>query len=228
MSKINLKGREGTQDLQIAYEVIERDCYRLKSWKLKDPKVIIDVGCQIGCFSSLACTLFPDCRVLSFEMVEENFLIAQENLKDFKNNKCLNVAIKGKNPILGCRYNKNNTGGHKAVFKGATSYIGEERMKASYQLEKEDVKALDFKQIFKDFNLKEIDFLKLDCEGSEHEILPHLFETGLINKIKNIALEMHGRKEKECSYILSELENYYTSVEKTGNEEHLVFCRGLK
>ncbi len=220
--------RENTKDLYCIHEVIKEDCYRLKSWQLAEPKVIVDVGCHIGCFSFLACGLFPNCKVLSFEMIKENFLIAQDNLKSFKNNKCLNAAIKGKNPIIGCRYNKNNTGGHKAVFKGGDSYIVEARMKGSYQLEDEDIKMLDFKQIFEDYNLKEIDLLKLDCEGSEHEILPHLFETGLIKKIKNIALEMHGRKEKECSHILSELKKTYKSVERTGSLEHLVFCKDLK
>ncbi|MAH48854.1 hypothetical protein CMI37_23710 [Candidatus Pacearchaeota archaeon] len=228
MSKAEFKFRENTKDKYCIYEVMETDCYRLKSWGLTDPKVIIDVGCHIGCFSLLACRLFPNCKVLSFEMVEENFLIAQNNLKGFENNKCVNAAIKGKNPVIGCRYNEDNTGGHKAVFKGADSYIGERRMKWDYQLEDEEIKTLDFKQIFEDYSLGEIDFLKLDCEGSEHEILPHLFETDLIKKIKNIALEMHGRKEKECSYILSKLEEHYDSVERTGAEGHLIFCQDLK
>jgi len=220
--------REGTTDRYCVHEVIKADCYRLKTWELSDPKVIVDVGCHIGCFSFLACSFFPNCKVLSFEMIKENFLIAQDNLKDFKNNECFNIAIKGKNQVVGCRYNKNNAGGHKAVFKGADSYIGEGRMKEDYQLKEEEIKTLDFKQIFKDFNLKEIDLLKLDCEGSEHEILPHLFETDLINKVKNIALEMHGREEKECSYILSELKKIYESVERTGSQGHLVFCKDLK
>ena len=228
MLKLKLEIREGTKDAQVAREVIEKDCYRLKSWQPTDPKVIVDVGCQIGCFSALACTLFPDCRVLSFEMVEENFVIAQGNLKDFNNNECVNVAIGGRNPIVGSLYNHNNTGGHKAIFKGADSYIGEGRIKENYKLSNGDIEMVNFKQIFEDYNLEEIDFLKLDCEGSEHEILPHLFKTGLINKVKNIALEMHGREEKECFDILLELEKVYKSVERTGAQEHLVFCQGLK
>ena len=81
---------------------------------------------------------------------------------------------------------------------------------------------------FKDYNLEEIDLLKLDCEGAEHEIIPHLLETGLINKVRSIALEMHGREEKECSHIFSELEKIYKSVERTGAQGHLAFCQGLK
>jgi hypothetical protein len=50
----------------------------------------------------------------------------------------------------------------------------------------------------------------------------------MINKVKNIALEMHGREEKECFDILLELEKVYKSVERTGAQEHLVFCQGLK
>ena len=37
----------------------------------------------------------------------------------------------------------------------------------------------------------------MDCEGSEYEIIPHLVETGLIKKIDNISLELHGRDQKE-------------------------------
>lgn len=225
--KLKLELRAGTKDILIAHEVIEKDCYRLKSWRLTEPKVIVDVGCQVGCFSALACSLFPDCRVLSFEMLKENFLMAQDNLKVFKNNECINVAVGGKNPIVGSFYNHNNTGGHKVVFEGADSYIGEKRIDCGYQLSNGDIKMVNFQQIFENYNLEEIDFLKLDCEGSEHEILLHLFETGLINKVKNIALEMHGRDQQECFYILSELKKIYKSVDITGPQGNLVFCQDL-
>ena len=45
-------------------------------------------------------------------------------------------------------------------------------------------------QIFDMFHLEKIDFLKMDCEGSEYDILYNL-ETSLYAKIKLISLEFH-------------------------------------
>ena len=53
----------------------------------------------------------------------------------------------------------------------------------------------------------------MDCEGSEHEIIPHLVESGLLKKIKNLSLELHGRNKKEYDYIVSSLiKNFNTAI----------------
>lgn len=196
--------REGTSDEQVLHEVIHQDCYFFNQWKPKtQPKCIIDVGCQIGVFSSVAASRFKDCKVLSFEIDSENFKIAESNLDKFENCKVYNSAVCGKNSVLGYRKNPSNTGGNKAVFKGSDSYISEAESPVEEIFPTPN--SINLEQVLNDNKIDEVDFLKMDCEGSEHEIIPHLVESGLLKKIKNLSLELHGRNKKEYDYIVSSL-----------------------
>jgi len=218
--------REGTSDEQVLQEVIQQDCYFFNQWKPKtQPKCIIDVGCQIGVFSSVAASRFKDCKVLSFEIDSENFKIAESNLSKFENCKVYNSAVCGKNSVLGYRKNHKNTGGNKAVFKGSDSYISEVESPA------EEVfpipNSINLEQVLNDNKIDEVDFLKMDCEGSEHEIIPHLVESGLLKKIKNLSLELHGRDKKEYDYIVSSLIKNFNTATTLHNGVYM-HCRDLK
>ena len=41
-----------------------------------------------------------------------------------------------------------------------------------------------------------IDMLKADIEGAEFDVIPLLIESGILDKVKQIALEVHFKKEK--------------------------------
>ena len=217
--------RLGTKDEEVFQDVISNDCYEFSSWKPKRyPKFVVDVGCQIGSFSLLASTLYPECKVLSFEMLEENFLLAKQNLSEKPNASCFHGPVVGKNKPVGIMINKANTGGHKTVFKGSDSYLGESRFKEHYKL-KNDFKCFNFSDIFSDNDIDRIDFLKMDCEGSEYEIIPHLIETDLIKKVDNISIELHGRDQKEYVETLEFLSKIYENVTMKG--KHLANFRNL-
>ena len=68
------------------------------------------------------------------------------------------------------------------------------------------VKAIPLKQLMADFGLSKIDFLKLDCEGSEYDIIYHC-EDALLDSINLIAVETHRGKEASeskdalCEYL---------------------------
>jgi|ETNvirenome_6_85_1030632.scaffolds.fasta_scaffold00538_17 FkbM family methyltransferase len=216
--------RIGTKDYGIVAEVIAQDCYKLRKWEpSRSPKFIVDVGCQIGCFSALASYIYKDACVLSFEMMRENYDLAEKNLSKFKNNKCFHAAVTGKNKPVGFLKNQDNTGGHKVIFEGSDSYIGRDRLKKEFKT-KDDFKSFNFSKIFSDNNIDRIDFLKMDCEGSEYEIIPDLIETGLIKRIDNISLEVHGRDEKEYRMTLDFLKKTYKNVVAKG---HILHCREL-
>ncbi len=222
--KVN-KIRANTKDEEVCQDVIVNDCYRFSEWvPNREPKFIVDVGCQIGSFSFVASTLYPKCSILAFEMLKDNFLIAKENLSERKNAKCFHGAVIGKNKPVGLRLNENNTGGHKAVFEGGDSYLGESRFSGDYKL-KNNFNCFDFVQIFSDNEIDRIDFLKMDCEGSEYEIIPHLIETDLIKKVDNISIELHGRDQKEYKETLDFLSKSYEKVTMKGS--HLGHFRNL-
>lgn len=225
----DLSYREGTKDEQILKEVIIQDCYFFNKWVPNfNPECIIDIGCQIGSFSAMASSRFQQAEVLSFEMDAENFEIAKSNLSAFDRCKVYNLSVCGKNPVLSYRKNKNNSGGNKALFKGSDSYISEGRFdKTKLKDTLAAPESINLEKILDDHQIYKVDFLKMDCEGSEHEIIPHLIESDLLKRIKNLSLELHGKNKKEYDYIVSSLVKHFHTVITVGNG-NLVHCRDFK
>ena len=54
-------------------------------------------------------------------------------------------------------------------------------------------------------NIEKIDYLKIDCEGAEYEIIESLDEQYLTNNIDKICLEYHLNKNGEINTILNKL-----------------------
>lgn len=55
----------------------------------------------------------------------------------------------------------------------------------------ETVQIKKFSTELDDLNIQSIDLLKINVEGSEFSILPHLVESGCIKKVKNIQVQFH-------------------------------------
>ena len=233
--------RDDWADRSVVDEVITTDCYRFLKWKPKRyPKFIVDVGCHIGTFSCLASHIYSETCVLSYEVREDNYEMAKKNLSRYKNNRCFHGAVTGKNKPMGFFQTKKNSGGGKIVFEGQDSYLGKDRIVAALGEDglarkikergdffKKDFNFFGLDEVFSANKIDRIDFLKMDCEGSEYEIIQNLIETGLIKKIDNFSLELHGRNEKEYKTTLEILKKTYREMEVTGTNLNMVHCRGL-
>ena len=55
------------------------------------------------------------------------------------------------------------------------------------------VDAIDFKFKMRDF--EKIDFLKMDIEGAENQVIPHIKSE--LHRVENLFLEFHSYKDKE-------------------------------
>ena len=49
-----------------------------------------------------------------------------------------------------------------------------------------------FSDVLGELGLTEVDLLKINIEGGEFEILPHLIETGLINNMRHLQVQFHN------------------------------------
>ncbi|HSA06008.1 MAG TPA: FkbM family methyltransferase [Candidatus Gastranaerophilales bacterium] len=56
----------------------------------------------------------------------------------------------------------------------------------------EEVKLVDTLKFFNEFNIEQIDLMKINIEGGEYDLLEYLIKTGLILKIKNIQVQFHS------------------------------------
>ena len=66
-------------------------------------------------------------------------------------------------------------------------------------------KSINLNNYIKTNNIEKIDYLKIDCEGAEYEIIKSLDEQYLTNNINKICLEYHLNKNGEIHTILNKL-----------------------
>lgn len=163
----------GQQDKEILETEIIKDRYRMP----KQMKVAIDIGAHIGGTAMLAAQ--RGAMVYAYEPNKENFKMLVENVKlnHFeKRIKCFNQAIAAERGKRQLYLNDANTGCHSIIQKTGKSYQVE-------TIKLDDVFALN--------DLQEIDFLKLDCEGAEYDIITKSLQPTLY-KIKQISMEFHA------------------------------------
>tara|TARA_B100002051_G_scaffold270582_1_gene303734 strand:+ start:768 stop:1598 length:831 start_codon:yes stop_codon:yes gene_type:complete len=193
----------------------------IKKLKLTDNCVILDVGANVGINSICYKKIFKKSKIYSFEPIKNTFKILKKNIKRNK----LNGSIKTFNFGFS---NKNK----KAFMSIPTAQQGE-RYKhylssALYSLygkgkKKIKTKLLTIDKFVKDHKIKRIDFIKIDVEGHEYEILE-----GAKNSIKKFKPII----QSEFNYItrLLSKKNYknYLEFAKKYNYRIMLLGKGYK
>lgn len=54
------------------------------------------------------------------------------------------------------------------------------------------VKVRKFQDVYRELGIDDIDLLKVNIEGGEYDVIPHLVETGLIKKVRNLQVQFHN------------------------------------
>ena len=156
----NVKEKEDTSGLATICEIFLMNNYCPKEMKIKQKDIIIDIGANIGVFSIYASFKAPKGRVYSYEpfQIHYNRLLDNLRLNNLKNIFPSNLAVcknKGKRNLF---VNKECSGMHSIIFKNNSR-------------EKMVVNCTTLEDIFKENKVKQCDFLKIDCEGAEYEII---------------------------------------------------------
>ena len=170
-----------------------------------EPKVIIDLGANVGFASVYFANRFPASKIFALEPNKENYDLACKNVKKYPNIKMVMGAIWNRSEEI------------HLVDKG----YGE----ASFMIEPgtdiNSIQAYTIRSVMKMMNTDFIDILKIDIEGSEKEIFESGYEEWL-SLTKIIIVETHDRYKKGSSKsVLSTISNYNFSLELSA--ENLVF-----
>lgn len=187
-------------DNQIIEEVVTNDSYGI--WgRLRPGDIVFDIGGHIGAFTVFASRLGAE--VYSFEATELNFGLLKSNieLNGFSAH-IQRVAIMGKEE------KQRKVFIRKSNFGGNNMY-GEDDQNAEY----ERVDCITLNQACKQWGVHFIDFLKLDCEGAEVEIL----ESFDLTRVKNMAIEIHG---DNLGKVLKLIENTHRVTGRSRDEKH--------
>ena len=175
-SGLKIKLRKNSTDLMALTHVWLIGEYKRKNFEINDDDVIIDVGGHIGLFSLYASQFCKNGSIFTFEPMVENFDLLSENIKlnNLDNIKIFNLAVSNSNSSVKLYLNQDDAG-HSMFSKSSKSVT---------------VNSISLQQIFDNNHIEHCDFLKLDCEGSEYEIIKNL-PAPYFKKIKKMVIEYH-------------------------------------
>lgn len=194
--------------LSICKEIFVNEVYSKGDVKIDEGDVVFDIGANVGVFSLFA-SLVKGTQVYAFEPHPKNYGILTNNVS--KNNietiRCFNYALglKEEERLL---IEGNIAGGHKLSYNNESTN-SEETLK---------VTSVTLKSMMEKLNIDTIDFIKLDCEGAEGEVIKSLGQEGL-KRIKKMAIEFHDNNSiLNHSEILKELKDsgFKTSIKWDG------------
>jgi FkbM family methyltransferase len=177
---IRLKLRPHTDDLKIVKSNFVTGHYIRDFIPITKDSIVVDVGAHIGSFSVVAAQTAS--KVIAFEPDPDNFQMLKKNiaLNHLKNIHAYQMAVSGSDGYQDMYIFKNGSTGNHSLYT-----------RERKDLIRKPVQTTSLHGIIEKEGLPVIDFLKLDCEGAEHDILRNMsLETAV--KIRAIAMETHG------------------------------------
>ena len=147
----------------IIHEIFTQDTYQFEKMQFSpDTNIVIDIGANIGIFSTYLAKRFPQVKIYAFEPFPISFHFLCKNIKENQITNIIPVplAITADRRRIYLYAAKDNLG-------GANSYVN--TVNTVYA----EVSSITLDDIFRMFDLASIRMLKIDCEGGEYEILPN-------------------------------------------------------
>jgi FkbM family methyltransferase len=165
--------------------IIKESCldrgYEAASVPVRDGWTVVDIGAGLGDFTVHAARLNPNGTVHAFEPFPESFALLVENvrLNRLENVKLSPCAVGGRPLERLTLYASGEAVQHSTTGQAAQA--------AAPTFE---VACTSLDQIFDERRLTVCDYLKIDCEGAEFEILFNASESTLA-RIRHLCLEYH-------------------------------------
>ncbi|MFC4230775.1 FkbM family methyltransferase [Parasediminibacterium paludis] len=132
---------------------------------------IIDCGANIGMSIIYMKKLYPKAEIVAFEPDETNFGLLQKNITSFNYS---NVSLF-----------------KEAVWKENTTLLFSNESSMGSKIDKNGINSITVKAVrLKNYLNRRIDFLKIDIEGAEYEVLKDI--SNELQNVENMFLEYHG------------------------------------
>jgi FkbM family methyltransferase len=185
--------------------------------------VVIDVGANIGDYTLIASRkVGTSGNVLAFEPLSETFSILKRNLQlnEIVHCKTFQKAV-GEKPDIVDLY-KNNASGTMGHLDST--------LNGQNLIKKGETEVITIDDMLNSNNIKNVNMMKIDVEGFEHEVLLGCIQSFKEKKIKKILCEIHFKylesKNKSAETIYDLLRTYGFSItlisEPTPNRVHIL------
>lgn len=164
------------------------------NYPINENSVVFDLGGYKGDFTAEISKRY-NCRIYLFEPSPIFYNECKERFKENDNIKCFNFGLssESKKAFLSNNENESST---KPTKTPCQEYI--------------PVRLIKFSEFIKKEKIKNIDLLKINIEGGEYDILPHIIKNKSIRRIKYLQIQFHNfindseKRRSEIIYKLSE------------------------
>ena len=190
-------GREGL--LEGLQEIWLERVYTNGFYRPAAGDVIVDAGANVGLFAICIARQNPRCRVVALEPFAENFRFLETNVAKARlgNVKCLEMAVgaefgAGEMQAVGTRSLDHvlRVNAFAARGRGSTPEARDRQLEARSSRLAAAVSVVPLSGLFELADAPEIDFLKMDIEGSERDVFAAASPDVLL-RIQRIAMEYH-------------------------------------
>ena len=198
-SGLKIKIRVNSTDLMAFTHVWMIQEYSDDNFSINNDDVIIDVGAHIGLFALFASQFCKNGKIFCYEPIKENYKILIENIEmnQIQNIFPNNLAVTKETSRVKIFLNDDQSG--HSMFIQNKNFV--------------EVDSKSLSDIFIDNGIKECNFLKLDCEGAEYEIIESL-PSDLFTKINKTAIEYHmvDTKPELLEQLINKFKQFSFSV----------------
>jgi len=189
--KVNISGPD---TLVMLIGIVLNDTYGLKQFQ--NLGNIVDIGANIGIFSIHAATLFPQAKIIAYEPCSETFANLKKNVNPF-NIQVYPYAVGQQSGKVHLSVEGDLTACY--VTQNSSSSINSSQM----------CDMISFEGIVDQMGRK-IELLKLDCEGSEYEIM----QSPSFNCVQYVVGEFHTCAQGNPNYGLELLKQKGFTIEQ--------------
>ena len=175
----SLNVRAGTSDVDVYRQIFVEREYRFLD-DMRDVRVVVDCGANVGFSTAYFLSRFPNCRVVAIEPDAGNFDALCKNTRAWGERvRTIAAGIWGR------------TAGLKVECDFRDGREWSRTVREVLPGEEADVPAVDIESLMSRHDINCIDILKVDIEGSEVE----LFGTesaSWIDRVRTLVIELHG------------------------------------
>ncbi len=150
----------------------------------KVPATIIDGGANIGLSSLYLARKYPGARILAVEFEASNFALLQTNVAAYPNISCVYAGIWSH---VG-RLSVSNPEAEKWAYAATDA--------SELAASGDSVPAVTVQALLEQHAFEQVDFLKLDIEGSEFEVFSE--RPAWLARVQAIAIELHDGLRPGC------------------------------
>ncbi|MDA7941020.1 MAG: FkbM family methyltransferase [Nitrosopumilus sp.] len=167
--------RNNGNDIQVFATVWLLDDYGRDGF-VPDGGTVVDVGAHIGMYSLYAAAV-SDARILCYEPVAANHALLEENIRlNSVDARAFRRAVCGEEGPGRIFLSPDVPEGHSIHVRSGPG--------------EEEILCTTIDRIIEENGLREVSVLKLDCEGSEYDILERASDSAL-SRIRRICMEYH-------------------------------------